>query len=95
MRYAELLTDLSVLDSRMIQTYFLPAVSFFNNADVYSRSYQTQDSEEHRRLDLQHQIYTISLGGLYPIPQLVQRALLPRPETRTAIMDVGCGSGSW
>ncbi|KZT09627.1 S-adenosyl-L-methionine-dependent methyltransferase [Laetiporus sulphureus 93-53] len=53
------------------------------------------DSEEHRRLDLQHTQYTMSLGGLYPAPELVLRALRQRTDRRPAILDVGTGSGSW
>lgn len=54
-----------------------------------------QDNEEHRRLDLQHQIYTMTLGALYPAAPLVRWALRPRQHRRPAIMDVGAGSGSW
>lgn len=53
------------------------------------------DYEEHRRLDLQHQVYTMALGALYPAAPLVRWALRPRPDRRPAIMDVGTGSGSW
>ncbi|KAI0723973.1 S-adenosyl-L-methionine-dependent methyltransferase [Cerioporus squamosus] len=54
-----------------------------------------QDNEEHRRLDLQHQIITLALGSLYPAPNLVRRALAPRPGKTPAVLDVGTGSGSW
>ncbi|OSD08574.1 S-adenosyl-L-methionine-dependent methyltransferase [Trametes coccinea BRFM310] len=53
------------------------------------------DNEEHRRLDLQHQILTLALGGLYPAPDLVRRALRSRPLKAPGILDVGTGSGSW
>ncbi|KAI0082841.1 S-adenosyl-L-methionine-dependent methyltransferase [Panus rudis PR-1116 ss-1] len=53
------------------------------------------DLEEHRRLDLQHHIYTLSLGSLYPAPDLVRKALQPQPGKSRAILDVGTGSGSW
>lgn len=54
-----------------------------------------QDNDEHRRLDLQHRIYTITLGGLYPAPQLVRWALRPCRNMTPAILDVGTGSGCW
>ena len=65
--------------------------------DVHSpRRLQTsQDTEEHRRLDLQHQVLTIALDGLFPAPNLVRRALSPRQGKVPAILDVGTGSGSW
>ncbi|KIP12259.1 hypothetical protein PHLGIDRAFT_328195 [Phlebiopsis gigantea 11061_1 CR5-6] len=53
------------------------------------------DNEEHRRLDLQHQIYTMILGALYPAIPLVRWALRPRRDRRPVILDVGTGSGSW
>lgn len=63
-----------------------------NQSDTY---FLPADHEEHRRLDLQHHIQTISLGSLYPAPDLVRRALQPRPYPTPAILDVGTGSGSW
>ncbi|KAI0664665.1 S-adenosyl-L-methionine-dependent methyltransferase [Cubamyces menziesii] len=64
-----------------------------NNAnDTY---FLPADTEEHRRLDLQHQVITLALGGLYPAPDLVRRALRPRPGKAPAVLDVGTGSGSW
>ncbi|TBU35695.1 S-adenosyl-L-methionine-dependent methyltransferase [Dichomitus squalens] len=63
-----------------------------NQNDTY---FLPADNEEHRRLDLQHQIITLALGGLYPAPNLVRRALAPRPGKTPAILDVGTGSGSW
>ncbi|KAF8590068.1 S-adenosyl-L-methionine-dependent methyltransferase [Ramaria rubella] len=53
------------------------------------------DGEEHERLDLQHAIYTLSLGSLYPTHDSVKRALAPRQYGTPAIFDVGTGSGSW
>ncbi|KAI0797651.1 S-adenosyl-L-methionine-dependent methyltransferase [Abortiporus biennis] len=53
------------------------------------------DWEEHRRLDLQHDIHTINLGSLYPAVEQVRRALMPRENFTPAILDVGTGSGSW
>ncbi|KAI0672942.1 S-adenosyl-L-methionine-dependent methyltransferase [Trametes maxima] len=63
-----------------------------NQNDTY---YLPADNEEHRRLDLQHQVISLALGGLYPAPDLVRRALRPRPGKIPAILDVGTGSGSW
>ncbi|RDX56492.1 S-adenosyl-L-methionine-dependent methyltransferase [Lentinus brumalis] len=63
-----------------------------NQNDTY---FLPADNEEHRRLDLQHQIITLALGSLYPAPNLVRRALAPRPGKTAAILDVGTGSGSW
>ncbi|KAI8989708.1 S-adenosyl-L-methionine-dependent methyltransferase [Trametes punicea] len=64
-----------------------------NNAnDTY---FLPADTEEHRRLDLQHQVITLALGGLYPAPDLVRRALRPRPGKAPGVLDVGTGSGSW
>ncbi|KAI0822861.1 S-adenosyl-L-methionine-dependent methyltransferase [Trametes gibbosa] len=63
-----------------------------NQNDTY---FLPADNEEHRRLDLQHQVITLALGGLFPAPDLVRRALRPRPGTPPAILDVGTGSGSW
>lgn len=65
---------------------------FNNQNDTY---FLPADQEEHRRLDLQHHIFTLSLGGLYPAADLVRRALQPRPNFKPAILDVGTGSGSW
>ncbi|KAK7693742.1 hypothetical protein QCA50_003314 [Cerrena zonata] len=63
-----------------------------NQNDIYLLP---ADNEEHRRLDLQHHIYTLSLGSLVAAPDLVQKALAPRPGFTPAILDVGAGSGSW
>ncbi|KAM5532078.1 hypothetical protein V8D89_014242 [Ganoderma adspersum] len=63
-----------------------------NQNDTY---FLPADNEEHRRLDLQHQIITLALGGLYPAPNLVRKALAPRSGKAPAILDVGTGSGSW
>ncbi|PIL24243.1 hypothetical protein GSI_13996 [Ganoderma sinense ZZ0214-1] len=69
-----------------------PAPSLYSFSSVDGR---LMDNEEHRRLDLQHQIITLALGGLYPAPNLVRKALAPRPGKAPAILDVGTGSGSW
>lgn len=57
--------------------------------------YVCKDGEEHERLDLQHAIYTLSLGSLYPAHDSVKRALAPRQYGTPAILDLGTGSGSW
>ena len=54
-----------------------------------------QDREEHRRLDLQHQVYTMCLGGLFPAQSPVRWALRPRHGVSLSVLDVGTGSGSW
>ena len=54
-----------------------------------------QDTIEHRRLDQQHRVYTIALGGLFPAVPLVRWALRPRRNVTPAILDVGTGSGIW
>ncbi|KAG8953833.1 hypothetical protein FRC04_001463 [Tulasnella sp. 424] len=53
------------------------------------------DAVEHNRLDLQHEMLTTKIGGLFLCPDAVQRALAPRPNARPAVLDVGTGSGSW
>ncbi|GBE82130.1 S-adenosyl-L-methionine-dependent methyltransferase [Sparassis latifolia] len=71
--------------------------------NVYGRMLNNQnetyflpaDNEEHRRLDLQHRIITLTLGRLYPAAEHVWRALRPRTDRRPAILDVGTGSASW
>ena len=76
------------------QTYFLPAVSkAFYKICCWAKA--LQDNEEHRRLDLQHQIYTAILGGHYPAAPFVRYALRPRPHRRPSVFDVGTGSGRW
>ena len=37
----------------------------------------------------------LSLGGLYPCPDIVQAILAPVPGETKRIMDVGCGSRIW
>jgi len=48
------------------------------------------------RLDLQHTLMKIHLGGLYLAPTAVRRALERRSDALTpAILDLGTGSGAW
>jgi len=63
-----------------------------NSNDLYMLP---ADGEEHDRLDLQHAIYTLSLGSLYPARERVKQVLAPRQLGKPAILDVGTGSGSW
>lgn len=53
------------------------------------------DMTEHNRLNVQHEMLKIKLGGLFLQPRAVQRALVPRNGSIPAVLDVGSGSGSW
>ncbi|KAG8975922.1 hypothetical protein FRC05_004853 [Tulasnella sp. 425] len=54
------------------------------------------DSEEHSRLDLQHETLKLMVGGgIYQQPNLVQAALSPTETHKRRILDVGAGSGKW
>ncbi|KAG9048342.1 hypothetical protein FS837_000214 [Tulasnella sp. UAMH 9824] len=53
------------------------------------------DATEHKRLDLQHDMLTARMGGLFLCPDVVERALKPRGNSQPAVLDVGTGSGSW
>ncbi|KAG8986801.1 hypothetical protein FRB90_003768, partial [Tulasnella sp. 427] len=53
------------------------------------------DVTEHTRLDLQHDMLTTRIGGLFLCPEAVSCALEPRQGVRPAVLDVGTGSGSW
>lgn len=54
------------------------------------------DSEEHSRLDLQHETLRLMVGGsIYQQPNLVQAALSPTETHKRRILDVGAGSGKW
>ena len=50
-----------------------------------------------QRLNMQHQVLKMTLGGLYPAgaAELVKRALVPEPGRKRAILDVGTGTGAW
>lgn len=47
------------------------------------------------RLDKQHRAFSLSLGGLYPAPEVVRAALAPQAGVTKRILDIGCGSGIW
>ena len=51
--------------------------------------------QEHGRLDIQHRLLQLSIDSLYFGRELVQRALAPKPGITPAVVDIGCGSGSW
>ncbi|KAG8918742.1 hypothetical protein FRC01_001682, partial [Tulasnella sp. 417] len=54
------------------------------------------DSDEHSRLDLQHEVLRLMLDGkLYQNPELVEAALSPQDNTKRRVLDVGAGSGIW
>lgn len=54
------------------------------------------DSGEHSRLDLQHELVRLMLGGeLYQTPELVKATLSAQKNTKRRILDVGAGSGKW
>lgn len=53
------------------------------------------DSEEHGRLDIQHEMLKRKRNGLFFAQQAVRRALAPREGVERAALDVGSGSGSW
>ncbi|KAG8914671.1 hypothetical protein FRC00_011592, partial [Tulasnella sp. 408] len=54
------------------------------------------DSGEHSRLDLQHELVRLMVGGeLYQTPELVRETLSPQENTKRRILDVGSGSGKW
>jgi trans-aconitate methyltransferase len=42
-----------------------------------------------------HEAMKLSLGGLYPCPDVVQSILSPVPGETKRIMDIGCGSRIW
>ncbi|KAG8928129.1 hypothetical protein FRC00_001855 [Tulasnella sp. 408] len=54
------------------------------------------DSGEHLRLDLQHEVVRLMLGGeLYQTPELVKARLSPQENAKRRVLDVGTGSGKW
>ncbi|KAG9004644.1 hypothetical protein FRB94_002184 [Tulasnella sp. JGI-2019a] len=53
------------------------------------------DDVEHGRLDLQHNLLKLKIGGLYFKPEAVRRALAPKQDITPTVLDIGTGSGSW
>ncbi|KAI5123372.1 hypothetical protein M0805_001793 [Coniferiporia weirii] len=53
------------------------------------------DEGEHGRLDKQHLVSLLSIGGLYIATREVQDALAPMAGRQRAILDLGCGGGNW
>ncbi|KAL5489920.1 hypothetical protein ACEPAI_4752 [Sanghuangporus weigelae] len=53
------------------------------------------DEGEHGRLDKQHLVNLLALGGLYAAVEEVRNALAPMPDRQRAILDLGCGGGNW
>lgn len=47
------------------------------------------------RLDKLHEAMKISLGGLYPCPEVVQAILAPVAGETKRVLDIGCGSRIW
>ncbi|EJD02285.1 uncharacterized protein FOMMEDRAFT_141383 [Fomitiporia mediterranea MF3/22] len=53
------------------------------------------DEGEHGRLDKQHLVNLLAIGGLYIAVKEVREALVPIPDRQRAILDLGCGGGNW
>ncbi|KAL5529605.1 hypothetical protein ACEPAG_5590 [Sanghuangporus baumii] len=53
------------------------------------------DEGEHGRLDKQHLVNLLALGGLYAAVEEVRSALAPMSDRQRAILDLGCGGGNW
>ncbi|CCA71902.1 hypothetical protein PIIN_05837 [Serendipita indica DSM 11827] len=53
------------------------------------------DEDEWTRLNKQHIIIVIALGGLYPAANEVQAILAPEVGKTKRILDLGCGTGVW
>ncbi|KAG9049974.1 hypothetical protein FS837_008324 [Tulasnella sp. UAMH 9824] len=81
--HAETRNTLNVLDIRSFQDL--------------NESYKLPiDSDEHSRLDIQHEAVRLMLGGKnYQQPELVQVALSVTETHKRHILDVGAGSGKW
>ncbi|KAG8824658.1 hypothetical protein FRC17_009060, partial [Serendipita sp. 399] len=77
------------------------ASSFVRNAN--GRQYNSSntlyllpsDQSEFARHDKQHRLLELALGGLYPVPAVVESILSPDPDRPKAILDLGAGSGLW
>lgn len=55
------------------------------------------DVDEHTRLDIQHQMLKVKMGGLYWPIDLVRNILAPKlvGHDPPAVLDIGTGSGGW
>ncbi|KAG8910002.1 hypothetical protein FRC00_009037, partial [Tulasnella sp. 408] len=84
-----------------IQSYMLPGDLiriqgvYADRANPLPSCPPKADATEHKRLDLQHEMLTARMGGLFLCPDVVERALAPREHSQPAVLDVGTGSGSW
>ncbi|KAG8898497.1 hypothetical protein FRC01_010888 [Tulasnella sp. 417] len=51
---------------------------------------------EHNRLNIQHEMLKVLVGGLFIVPDLVKKALDPtQREENCGVLDIGTGSGIW
>ncbi|KZV85115.1 S-adenosyl-L-methionine-dependent methyltransferase [Exidia glandulosa HHB12029] len=53
------------------------------------------DETEFSRLDKQHLMHLIAIGGLYIAKDAVRRALAPEAGVQRRILDLGTGGGNW
>ncbi|KIO30068.1 hypothetical protein M407DRAFT_20923 [Tulasnella calospora MUT 4182] len=56
--------------------------------------YLPADQDEHSRLDMQHRALKLTMNSLYAQREQVKETL-SRKDRRTALLDVGTGSGIW
>ncbi|KAG8914412.1 hypothetical protein FRC00_013867 [Tulasnella sp. 408] len=84
-------------DSTVVEAEQNLAISNGRRFQMMNNAYMLPtDSSEHARLDLQHEIVKLMLGGeLYQTPELVKVTLAPRENTKRRVLDVGAGSGKW
>ncbi|KAG8914673.1 hypothetical protein FRC00_011594 [Tulasnella sp. 408] len=84
-------------DSTVVEAEQNLAISNGRRFQMMNNAYMLPtDSSEHARLDLQHEIVRLMLGGeLYQTPELVKVTLAPQENTRRRVLDVGAGSGKW
>ncbi|PVF94107.1 S-adenosyl-L-methionine-dependent methyltransferase [Serendipita vermifera] len=76
-------------------TQFVKEVNgrIFNN--VNDSYFLPSDEPEWVRLEKQSVALVITMGGLYPCPEVVEAVLNPEDGQPKHILDVGCGTGSW
>lgn len=53
------------------------------------------DDEEQDRQDIEHKALYLVFDGLYAAPDLVAKAMAPRQNRPSAVLDIGTGSGIW